>query len=552
MADLLLMIGDSAGAGMNSPDAANTVKISLGLENLCTIYGKEGTYTVIRDGEDAIISLGYVCWADGNSLRETLVQILSSFQESQIAELKKRLIGEYILLVKKGPKICVFSDFAGVRNLFYSNHGKIISSSLSRVEDTLGAGANDLDPYKLVEYIAMRSVLYATWLGSSTCHKRIKWLLPYEYLVFDTENGGFRIGPIVYSLDNTKQLNCALLSNELISVLQKIVARKEFEQSKVAASLTGGHDSRLVAAIACKEFPHIHFRTAASMINPDTLRDLKIARRVARIQQIPLDEYWFQCGRDEERFRDLTEGLSPMYNRTIAPLLDAAGAYALGFGGVFGTELFMELPYNSIDDFIETKIAISKQALKMDDGFWQAFRESIRGEFHRIKKHFQLTIADDRDYIRLFGLVVTARYGSFITSAFNRKGYQIDPYGSYSALDLALRVSPVLWGNHRRLGGNSLVQKAAMGKVNPRIGKPLTYNHFRPMLPLSARTFPMYLAGYMRQIGTVFARRYAQRRQNLQKTDLPGGYYLSDGWEAQYLSRLMKRYDLPAKDNCPS
>lgn len=548
MADFLLVIGDSTAAGKNSMDSANAVKIGLGLNNFCTIYGKEGTYNVIRDGEDAIISLGYVCWADGDSIRETLIQVLSSFQESQIGDLKKRLIGEYILIVKKGPKICIFSDFAGVRNLFYSNDGKIISSSLSRVEDTLGAGESDLDPYKLVEYIAMRSVLYAAWLGSSTCHKRIKWLLPYEYLVADTENGEFKTGSVVYSLDNTKQSNCASLSNELISVLQKIVARKEFEKSKVAASLTGGHDSRLVAAIACKEFPDLHFRTAASTINPDTKRDLKVARKVARVHHTPLDVYWFQCGRDEERFRDLTEGFSPMYNRTIAPLLDAAGTYALGFGGVFGTELFMELPYNSIDDFIETKIAIAKQALKMDNFFWQAFRESIRGEFDRIKNHFHLTIADDRDYIRLFGFVVTARYGSFITSAFNRTGYQIDPYGSFSVLDLALRVPPVLWGNHRRLVGNSLVQKAALSKVNPRMGKPLTYNHFRPMLPLSAKTFPMYLVGYLRQIGNVLSRRYAQRRENLQRTDLPGGYYISDGWEAQYLARIMRRYDMHSKE----
>jgi len=552
MADFLLVIGDSAAAGKNSTDTANAVIIGLGLNNFCKIYGKEGTYNVIRDGEDAIISLGYVCWAAGDSLRETLVQVLNSFQESQISDLKKGLIGEYILLVKKGPKICIFSDFAGVRNVFYSNDGKIISSSFSRMEDTLGAGESDLDPYKLVEYIAMRSVTYAAWLGSSTCHKRINWLLPYEYLVFDTENGGFGTRPVVYSLDNTKQPDCASLSNELISVLQKIVGRKEFEKSKVAVSLTGGHDSRLIAAIACKEFPDLHFRTAASTMNPDTKRDLKIARKVARVHHTPIDVYWFQYGRDEERFRDLTEGFSPLYNRTIAPLLDAAGAYALGFGGIFGTELFTELPYNSIDDFIEKKIAVAKQILKMDNVFWQGFRESIRGEFGRIKNHFHLTIADDRDYIRLFGFVVTARYCSFITSAFNRTGYQIDPYGSFSVLDLALRVPPVLWGNHKRLVGNCLVQKAALSKVNPRMGKLLTFNHSRPMLPLSARTFPMYLAGYLQQIGTVFSQRYAKRRQKLQRTDLPGGYYISDGWEAQYLSRLMKRYDMPTQDNCSS
>ena len=537
-----MRIGDSAGAAEKPTDAANSVKIGLGPKKECTIFGKEGTYNIIPDGEDVIISLGYVCWADGNSSRETLLQILNSFQESQIGDLKKRLVGEYTLLVKKGSKICIFSDFMGVRNLFYSDDGKTVSSSFSRLEDTLGTGEGDLDPYKVVEFIAMKKVLYAAWLGSSTYHRRIKWLLPYEYLVFDTENGGFRISSVVYSIDNRKQHDCSSLSNELVSILTQIIARREFKQLKVAASLTGGHDSRLVAAIARNEFPSIHFRTAASSGSPSTLKDLKISRKVAQIQHVPLDVFWFKPERDVERFVELTEGFSPVFNQTITPLLDAAGTYALGFGGAFGTESFMELPWNSIDAFIEAKIAISKQTLKMDDGFWQVFRESLQGEFLRIKEHFHLTISDDRDYIRLFGLVVTARYGSFILSAFNRMGYYFDPYGSYAVTDLALRVPPALWGNHRRLGGNSLVQKAAMSKVNRRAGRPLTYNHFRPMLPLRAVTFPKYLLGYGLQIGNVIAARYTGGRKKPDRTNLPGGYYLSDGWEARYIERINIRY----------
>lgn len=542
MADLLLRIGDSAEAAEYTTNMANSVKIRLGPEKYCTIYGEEGTYNVIRDGEDAVISLGYVCWADDNSSRETLFQILNSFQESQIGDLKKRLIGEYILLVKKGAKIYIFSDFMGARNIFYSQDGMTVSSSFSRLENRLQTEESDLDIYKTIELIAMRHVLYPAWLGSSTCHRRIKWLLPYEYLMIDVESTDFRVGSIVYSIDNGKQSNCSLLSDELVSILTKIVARKEFVHSKVAASLTGGHDSRLVAAIACNVFPGLRFRTAASSSSPNTLMDLKVARKVAGAQQVPLDVFWFQPGRDEERFRDLTEGFSPTYNQTIAPLLDAAGTYALGFGGAFGTESFMELPWKSVDDFLETKVATVKQTLKMGDGFWKAFRESLQDEFRRTQDHFHLSVGDDRDYIRLFGLVNTARYGSFIFSAFNRTGYQIDPYGSYAVLDLALRVPPALWGDHRKLGGNSLIQKAAMSKVNPRMGRPLTYNHFRPMLPLTAGTFPKYLFGYGLQIGNVLTRRYASGQKKPQRTSLPGGYYLSDGWEARYIERINTRY----------
>ncbi|MDD1777386.1 MAG: hypothetical protein LUQ65_04390 [Candidatus Helarchaeota archaeon] len=545
MADILLSFGDYTEVHENQADEVNKIHINIGQKYWCNVYGKEGTYKIIRDGEDAIISLGYVCWIDGNSVQETLFQILISFQESQINNLKKRLIGEYVLLVKKGTSIYVFSDFMSVRNVFYSHDGMFISSSFTLVEDKVQRRASDLDTYKFLEFIAMRHVLYPTWLGRSTYHKRIKWLLPYEYLVIDVDNQTFRLGSIIYSIDNKKQSDRSLLSNELISVLSEIVARKEFKYSKVAVSLTGGHDSRLIAAIANTKFPNIRFRTAISSENPNSLKDLKVASRVSKVQQTPLDVFWFRPGRDKERFFELTEGLSPVYNHSITPLIDGAGAYALGFGGAFGTELFMPMPWNSIEDYIHTKIEGAKQALKVEDGFWEVFRESLYEQFRITKKHFQLNNSDERDYIRLFGLLVTARYGSFIISAFNRLGYQLDPYGSYSIMDLALRIAPILWGNHKRFGGMGLVQKAAMSKLNPNMGRVLTYMHSRPMLSLTIKTFPRYLIGFALQARHVLKKRYVESLKKPKRTNFPGGYYLSDGWETLYIARTAKRYGIP-------
>jgi hypothetical protein len=546
MADLFLRPRISEIIVNDGPKTESQIDLDVGQGYRCNIQGQKGTFTVIQVGEDTIVAIGYVCSIEEDSLHETLVHLLRDFHESKIPEYKKRLVGQYALLVKKGENIFIFTDFIGVRNIFYSDDGLFISSSFSSVEDALGTKADDLDAKKFLEYVAMRHVLYPTWLGHTTYHRHINWLLPYEYIVIDAERKNARIGTIIYEIDNSKETDCSKLAADLVSTLSKIMARKEFRNLKVASSLTGGHDSRLVSAIAKNEFEDIRFRTSVSQDNPRSRKDLRVARKIARKAGIPHDIYPFRPGQDETRFVGLTEGLSPKYNQTITQLLDSAGRYALGFGGAFGTESFMPMPNDQAEEYIQEKIKVAQQALKVEEAFWLVFRESLEEQFRSIRTHFKLRIGDERDYIRLFGLFVTARYSSFIISAFNRSGYQIDPYGSYPTLEMALHVAPALWGNHKKFGGNGLVQKAAMTRLNPRMGRVLSYMHFRPMLSLSTRTFPRYLLGFMFQLAYVLKNRFIRGLMKSKKSMVPGGYYLSDGWEAYFIERTIKKYGMSA------
>ena len=155
-------------------------KIGAGFHGACWVVGKKGTYQVFRSGEDAVASVGYVSFLGGRSGLDSLSRILESFDESRIGDLKKELVGQYVLLVKKGDGVWLFSDFMGARNVFYSNDGLVVSSSLSRIEDLLHTGPADLDLYKVAEFLAVKHILYPAWLGSTTTHKRIKLLYPYR------------------------------------------------------------------------------------------------------------------------------------------------------------------------------------------------------------------------------------------------------------------------------------------------------------------------------------------------------------------------------------
>lgn len=512
------------------------------------IFGNDDTYCIIKNGEDFIAALGYVSYLDGGSVSSTLTDILSSFSESEIGKLKKKLIGQYLIIIKKKEKIYFFADFLGVRNIFYSEKEQIVSSSYSRLENSIHIESTNLDIFKVMEFLALRHVQYPTWIGRGTCHKDIKWLLPYEYIVVDMENSNFRISSITFEVNNKKESDCSLLGSELLSTLKKIISRNEFKDSLVASSVTGGRDSRLIAAVASGYYSNLHFRIGVSQENYNSQRDLLVAKKLATVCKVPLDIFTYQGGEAGlERFSELVDGFAPSFNHTITPLIDSAATYSLGLGGVYGTEHFMPIKAKSISEYIDSGIERGKKALRIEDGFWDKFRETIYDEFENIKKHFILNDPDDRDYIRVFILFNTARYSSFIMSAYNNAGYQLEPYGCYQVFKLAFRVSPTLWGDHKKLCGNAWVQKSAITELNPQMASIFTYSTFRPMVPYNIKTLPIYVLGYMLQVMHWLKERTQNVNAVTDQTELPGGIYLSNGWANPFLYRTAKKYGLHIK-----
>jgi asparagine synthetase B (glutamine-hydrolysing) len=238
-----------------------------------------------------LYSVGYACLTDGRSAKESLSAILADFNESRISELKRNLIGQFILIIKKGDRAYIFSDFMGSRNIFYSqdNEGAIVASSFQKIEKLISTSPTDLDFHKVLEFLAVKHVLYPAWLGTSTMNRRIHWLRPCEYIAIDLRKSDFKLGTVTYEIDNRKSTDLLALSRALVLNLSTIINRDEFNSSQVAATLTGGRDSRLVAAVTASTYANVHFRTAVSANNYDSLMDSKVAEKIARISGIPYD-----------------------------------------------------------------------------------------------------------------------------------------------------------------------------------------------------------------------------------------------------------------------
>jgi len=468
----------------------------------------------------------------------TLKKVLLSFDEDRISALKKELAGQFILIIRKTDYLYIFSDFLGSRNIFYSADGTIISSSFSFIEKSIGINPDDLDPYKFIEFLAVKELLYPCWLGRQTINKNIHYLLPYEYIKIDLNNIKYDIKEIDHYINNVKQSDIQFLSRALINSLDSIINRQEFKNSLVCSSITGGRDSRIVATIAAKRYASCHYRIAISSLNRNSLKNFKIAKKISKINETPLDIYELELPYHENIFTKITENFCPAFNITITPVIINSGRYAIGFGGVYGTELFVPIAHKSIQEYLAKALLRAKSYLTVGEYFWERFVSSIQQQIKEIKEHYIFERKEERDYLRLFYLLITARYSSFIVSAFNQFGYQLEPFGSFPLIELAFQISPELWGNKRRIAGDALVEAAALSGLSPRTARVLPYSSYRPMMPFSILSSPLYMWGYALKARSWLINKIIPAQKKQFRRVMPGVFYVSNGWERYYMKKL--------------
>lgn len=506
------------------------------------IFGTDGTYTHIRKGEDFVAILGY-CYFPKESIQNTISRILDTFNESTIAELKKQLVGQFIMIIKKDSSIYIFADFWHVRNIFYSKDFKVISSSFSVIEDILGTSVNDLDLNKVVEYVAMRHIFwYPSWVGDKTMHKNIRFLKPFEYLVVDNANLTCRIGDLRYFIDNSKELDINKISSRLLATLKTHIENPRLKEEKIGVTLTGGYDSRLIAAIAANYYKKASFRLALSPQTPGSIQDSKIAQKIAKLCNVPIEICSDELDNLDDQFYVLTEGMSPVENSVITPIIERTGEYALGLGGCFGTELFMPIAkYARIEEYIEAAISAAQKDIPVSEKVWERLRHSLLNEFDDIRKHYILSISNPTDEVRIFQLLSTTFFSSFLLSAYNITGLQLEPYGHFDILEIALKVPAEHFGSKESFRGTNIVQKMAMAKESPRIGKIMT-THCQTLVPLSVLSFPSYLLCYLQHKLIKLTARMRARNNHHKQIIIKDVCYLSDGWDELFLRRIREKY----------
>lgn len=533
----------------------------LRLSEHLAIYGLSGTYFLHeQENGDYICAIG-ACFYPGKTIPETLREILEGmFIETTIADLKRELAGQYILMIKKGGFLYFFSDIWQVRQIFYSKDLKIVGSSFSVLEDYLATGSGFLNEYKVFEYLAIQYVLYyPAWINKGTLHKEIFFLRPFEYIEVETGSGGVRIKSLCFQLDNRKETRLDHISGQLLETLRRVIENPGFRYEPVGLTLTGGYDSRLISSIAAPFYEKSEFRVGAAKEIPASLTDAAIAREVARRLKRPIRE--LTVGNDaREKFDFYTEGMSPAQNFTITPVIEDTGRYGVGFGGIFGTELFKPIPiYSDTGDFITKRIAQAREYLKADESMWQELEAAVREEIRLVEEHYILSEQDINQHIHILHLLNTGFFGSFMLTPYNINGLQVEPHGHFKVFELVIKM-PLSFKPSSLLMSGGFLQKQVMAKVNYSAGKVNT-THKRPMLPVTVRTAPVYLFRYFldkcRIYWHIFKNRFLNRFPNrfrIKKSSRSQQeqeefepvvceiYHIPNGTEMNFKKRIEKRY----------
>lgn len=493
---------------LQTPKFAEFYSIRRSIAPGCDLFRNEGTAVHHSEGDDSIAILGYArdCEGAADALASpSLSGILRDFDASgaSVAALKKRLAGQYLILIRKGPTLFLFSDFLQTRNIWYNPEKRRVSSSFGAMHTDTRC-----DEYKAFEWFAMRHCLYPVWLGNGTIDPAVFRLRGYEYLTIDTRTGAIHVNGLHFDVDNRKIASLNKLKELTLSTLRRAVRHPDEREKKAWATVTGGFDSRLTASMVREYYPDLHLRIAEW--EGGHSRDRTIAEQVAGVFGRPLNVFYCSRASQLEVFYRMTDGFSPKENGVMTELILAANAEDVAFGGVFGTELYTAFPYASSGELAAAYLLRARQHIQADEAFYERFRQALHDEFEEISRHYTLREAEPRDHIRLFQLLVTGAFSAPQIAAGNIRGRQYELFGSYQVIETGLKIPYKYLGSSSTLGRFYLIPKSLMVAVNKRASWVDT-THFCPMRPLAADSLAAYVLGRFRR------KRYYKRQAALQR-----------------------------------
>lgn len=455
------------------------------------VFHNDNTITHISENEDSLTILGYV-YKQGDDIKTYLADLLRDFNEERVVEAKKSLLGQYTVIIHKGDKLFVFSDFLQVRNIYYDTENRAVCSSFEVLHNFVKP---EIDDYKIFEFLAMRHCFYPAWLSNTTLDSRIKKVRAFEYLQIDTNTGDICMKELHFEIDNTKMESLKQVNESVRTTLVNALQHPQLRTGRIYSTITGGFDSRLITALVKKYYPDTNLRIAICKGVPS--RDYDIATRVAAALSSPLEVFETDIDKQKEWFYRTTDFLAPKENAIITELVQHTNRCDLGFGGALGTELLSSFDYNNTSEVVAEYAARARRFIKAEEQYYDRFEQSLHDEFKNIKAHYNLKNHNKKDFIRIFMLNNTASFSSTLISAFGIYGNQFEVFGTYPVIETALKIPYKYLGSKLTFGRFYMIPKALMERTNLKISK-IDTTHFCPMRPLSIWSLSSYILGKIR------------------------------------------------------
>jgi len=248
-----------------------------------------------------------------------------------------KLSGEFTLFIEDGrnQKLVVITDRCGLRPAYFGRVGDVLLLSTDPKCVREGLGDQRIDPSAVVEWFS-----FGYLLGEKTLFEGVRVIPPGSVLEFHRdrcEPNIRRHSRIRYVANRSRSAGDT--TSELVSVFRSSVNQALSARQRYAISLSGGLDSRAVAAALDSES---WTKSKLFTFGVKNCSETRIARRVARSLRQPLSEVEITSEmilREARRTIRESSGLDYMGVSYIIPVHEAIAAEADVLIDGFGLDL---------------------------------------------------------------------------------------------------------------------------------------------------------------------------------------------------------------------
>ena len=210
--------------------------------------------------------------------KEALKELFSELLLKDISEVRKELLGSFVVIYKSAEKIRVFVDEVGTYAFYYSikdNNEYLLTNTYYHIQKCV---KNSMNKYALME-----QMLESCILNNETPFDNIFRILGNECIVIDLLNNKFKVESIKenkYLLDTKDFYD---ISTKLELILRGYSKRKKALNEKLHIFTTGGVDSRIALASSmsvCNETVICNWQGCPRDMNTK-IEDYNIAKKIA-------------------------------------------------------------------------------------------------------------------------------------------------------------------------------------------------------------------------------------------------------------------------------
>lgn len=427
----------------------------------------KGENNYICDENGGLIVVGTIVYK-GNNYTDSLNELYSDLNNNSFDI--DELLGSFFLLLKKEDKLSFLTDRANIQNIFYNSQKSIISSSFLAVANSCRDGLT------INKCAATEILSTGTLIGPDTFFNDIKRF-----------EGGTKFEGIdeIANLSRKIPPKCdekyEVCLKEQINVLNRYFKsiKKLADNEGVDSGITGGHDSRLIMALALENEFNISFNThyrhnkniefeTAKKVCTKTGSDLKIlpVKNPGDMTADELDENFNKAYLFFDGLVRMHSFWTEEYN-TMKYRKEILGEKNLGLSGIGGEQYRNEERFNrsswNLYNTVKYKIILNTCGNCFNDG--KAFDETVKYIERKIRK--KLSLGDKNrinrlEYKRYLNEVfIPGRLGAR-NNAENQLSFFLSPFTDYTVSNEAYKIV-------YNLGSSLQFEEDMIKEINPEI-----------------------------------------------------------------------------------